>query len=275
MKSAGTYRRSLNSSVISLKTREQIEHLHRANQIVLEVLAALQEAARPGMSTLALDQLATDVCRRRKVRPAFLGLYGFPNGLCISLNEEVVHGIPSATRILREGDVVSIDYGVVYEGWYGDAAITFGIGQVSDVARRLIQATEEALYLGIAQARVGNRLHDISAAVQAHVEAAGFSVVREFVGHGIGESPHEPPQIPNYGAAGSGVRLKAGMVFALEPMVTAGDWPVRILADGWTAVTADDSLSAHFERSVVITDQGPEILGKLDEREAYGQRRRD
>ena len=167
MKSAGTYRRSLNSSVISLKTREQIEHLHRANQIVLEVLAALQEAARPGMSTLALDQLATDVCRRRKVRPAFLGLYGFPNGLCISLNEEVVHGIPSATRILREGDVVSIDYGVVYEGWYGDAAITFGIGQVSDVARRLIQATEEALYLGIAQARVGNRLHDISAAVQA------------------------------------------------------------------------------------------------------------
>jgi len=230
---------------------------------VAEVLATLKEAARAGMSTLELDDIASIVCRKHQVRPAFLGLYGFPNGLCISLNEEVVHGIPSATRVLREGDLVSIDYGVVCDGWHGDAAISFGIGRMSDLAQRLMKTTEEALYLGIEQAQVGRRLHDISAAVQTHVEAAGFSVVREFVGHGIGESPHEPPQIPNYGKGGTGVRLKAGMVFALEPMVSAGDWPVRILADGWTAVTADDSLAAHFEHSVVITDNGPEILSRL------------
>ncbi len=263
MRTSRQYRRSLNSNVISLKTREQVEHLRRANQIAAEVLHTLKQAARPGMSTLALDEIASEVCRKHRVRPAFLGLYGFPNGLCISLNEEVVHGIPSADRILREGDLVSVDYGVVCEGWYGDAAISFGLGVMTPVAERLMQTTEESLYVGIEQARVGRRLHDISAAIQTHVEAAGFSVVREFVGHGIGESPHEPPQIPNYGKAGTGVRLKAGMVFALEPMVTAGGWPVRILADGWTAVTADGSLAAHFEHSVVITENGPEILSKL------------
>ena len=254
----------MNSKVINLKTREQVEYLRRANRIVAEVLQTLKEAAKPGMSTLDLDEVAMDVCRRHQVKPAFLGLYGFPNSLCISLNEEVVHGIPSAERMLREGDLVSVDYGVIYNGFYGDAAISFGIGDISEQARRLMEVTERSLYEGIEQMRIGNRLFDISAAIQHYVESHGFSVVREFVGHGIGAEPHEPPQIPNFGKAGTGPRLKAGMVFSLEPMVTAGDWRVKVLADDWTAVTVDGSLAAHFEHSVVITEDGPEILSTLE-----------
>ena len=254
----------MDNKVISLKTREQIEYLYCANQIVAEVLQAVAEAAKPGVNTLELDEVAMGLCRKEKVDPAFLGLYGYPRSLCISLNDEVVHGIPSAKRVLRDGDLVSLDFGVIYKGWYGDAALSFGVGTVSDLAKRLMNATEQSLYLGIEQARVGKRLGDVSAAIQAHVEASGFSVVREFVGHGIGQEPHEPPQIPNFGKVGTGVRLKAGMVLAFEPMVTAGDWPVHVLDDGWTAVTSDGSLAAHFEHSVAITEDGPRILSKLE-----------
>ncbi|HPQ69514.1 MAG TPA: type I methionyl aminopeptidase [bacterium] len=254
----------MNSKVISLKTPEQVEKLRRANRIVAEVLQQLKERAAAGMSTQDLDDLSVDICHRHKVKPAFLGLYGYPRALCISLNEEVVHGIPSKERILREGDLVSVDFGVIYDGFYGDAAISFGIGRVDDETTRLMNVTEESLMRGIEQARVGNRLYDISAAVQRHVERHGFSVVRDFVGHGIGSEPHEPPQVPNFGTPGTGVRLKAGMVLALEPMVAAGDWPIRMLADGWTAVTADGSLAAHFEHSIVINEDGPEILSQLD-----------
>ncbi len=253
----------MNNNVINLKTPEQVERLRRANRLVAEVLAALRDAAAPGMSTLDLDRLAVDFCRQRHVRPAFLGLYGFPKSLCISLNDEVVHGIPSAKRLLRDGDLVSIDYGVVYEGMYGDAALSFGVGRVSELAERLMRTTEEALYLGIAQARAGNRVGDISAAVQRHAEAAGFSVIRDLVGHGVGAAPHEGPQVPNFGQAGSGVRLRAGMALAIEPMVAAGHWAIRILDDEWTAVTADGSLAAHFEHSIFIAEEGPEILSQL------------
>ena len=257
--------RSLNSKVITTKTPEQIEHLRRANRIVAEVLAALAASAKAGMSTLDLDEIAMSLCRKHRVQPAFLGLYGFPKSLCVSLNEEIVHGIPSARRILKDGDLVSVDFGVIYQRLYGDAAISFGIGRMTDQAQKLLKVTEEALYLGVDQTRVGRRLSDISVAIQRHVESNGFSVVREFVGHGIGTEPHEPPQVPNYVVArGFNMRLKAGMVLALEPMVTAGDWAVRILDDGWTAVTVDASLAAHFEHSVLITDQGPEILSKLN-----------
>jgi methionyl aminopeptidase len=253
----------LNSSVINLKTPEQVERLRRANRHVAEILATLREVAAVGMSTLDLDRMAQDLCKQRKVRPAFLGLYGFPKSLCISLNEEVVHGIPSARRLLREGDLVSIDFGVVYEGMYGDAALSFGIGPMSELAERLMRTTEESLYLAIAQARPGNRIGDISAAVQRHAEAAGFSVIRDLVGHGVGAAPHEGPQVPNFGNPGQGVRLRAGMALALEPMVAAGNWAIDILDDGWTAVTADGSLAAHFEHSIFIAEDGPEILSQV------------
>jgi methionyl aminopeptidase len=252
----------LNNSVITLKTPDQVERLRRANRIVAEILATLREAAAPGMSTLDLDKLAVQLCRQHRVKPAFLGLYGFPKALCVSLNSEVVHGIPQAKRLLREGDLVSLDFGVVYDDMWGDAALSFGIGAVSDTAARLMQATEESLYRGVEEAKAGNRVGDISAAVQEHVEARGFAVVRDFVGHGVGLGPHEPPQVPNFGVRGSGVRLRVGMVLALEPMVTAGHWGVRVLDDGWTAVTEDGSLAAHFEHSVYVGERGPEILSR-------------
>jgi methionyl aminopeptidase len=254
----------LNKNVVILKSEAQIDNLRSANRIVAEVLAVLKDQAAAGMSTLDLDKLAMDMCRKHKVKPAFMGLYGFPRSLCVSLNSEVVHGIPSAKRLLADGDIVSVDFGVIFEGMYGDAAISFGIGKVSDQAARLMKVTEASLYCGIDAARVGNRIPDISRAVQEHVERAGFSVVRDFVGHGVGIGPHEPPQIPNFlGRSTPNLRLKAGMTLALEPMVNAGHWGVRVSDDGWTAVTEDGSLSAHFEHSIVITDDGPEILSKL------------
>ena len=199
---------------------------------------------------------------KEKARSAFKGYNGYPAVLCTSVNEEVVHGIPSG-RVLREGDILSLDFGAIYDDYYGDAAITLPIGRTSEEAERLLRVAEEALYLAIDQARPGNRLQDISAAVQGHVESHGFSVVRDFVGHGIGQRLHEKPQIPNFGEAGRGVRLKPGMTLAIEPMINAGGYEVRVLQDGWTAVTQDGSLSAHFEHSVAVTENGPYILSKL------------
>lgn len=235
-----------------------------SNAIVAEVLETLREKIRPGIATIELDELARQMVCARKAEPAFLGYRGYPFSLCVSVNNEVVHGLPSATRILKEGDIVSLDFGAVYDGYYGDAAITVPTGKVSAEAELLIRTTEEALYLGIQEARVTNRLYDISHAIQKHAGNRGFSVVRQFVGHGIGTALHEPPEVPNYGQPGQGIRLQAGMVLAIEPMVNAGSHEVTILGDGWTAVTKDGSLSAHFEHCVAITEDGPHILSRLD-----------
>lgn len=249
--------------MIHLKSPREIQVMRDANRIVAEILAELKEQIAPGINTMELNEIGESLAAKRNARPAFKGYNGFPYALCASINEEVVHGMPSLKRILREGDIISLDFGVVHKDFYGDAAITVPVGQVDDMSRELIQATEEALYRGIAQAAAGNRLSDISHAIQSHVEAKGFSVVREFVGHGIGRSLHESPQIPNYGSPGLGVRLKPGMVLAIEPMINQGEYGVEILGDGWTAVTKDRSRSAHFEHSIAITENGPEILSEL------------
>lgn len=236
--------------------------METANRIVAEILERIKERVRPGVETLELNELAEEMCRRRKVQPAFKGYRGYPRSICISINEEIVHGIPGPRR-LKEGDLVSLDFGVKYDGYYGDAAVTVAVGQVSDKARRLLEATENSLYAGITWMKVGGHLSDISHAVQTVVEEAGFSVIREFVGHGIGRSLHEDPQIPNFGPPGRGPLLQPGMTFAIEPMTSAGAWKVKILKDGWTAVTQDGSLAAHFEHSVALTEKGVLILSRL------------
>ena len=253
---------------IVLKNSDQIEKLRAANLIVWEVHQELAEMLRPGVSTAELDERARKLCESAKAKPAFLGypahkpgIADFPGVLCTSVNEEIVHGIPG-DRVLKEGDIISIDFGCQKDGFFGDAAVTHPIGKVTPEAERLLQVTEESLACAIEQCVVGKRLGDISHAVQTRVEAAGFGIVREFVGHGIGEAMHEPPHVPNFGKSGRGRRLKAGMVLAIEPMVTAGDFSVKLRSDGWTAVTADASLSAHFEHSVAICDKGPYILSK-------------
>jgi len=249
--------------LINLKSPQEIEVMRDANRIVAEILAELTAQIAPGITTMELNELGERLAAKRNARPAFKGYNGFPYALCASVNEEVVHGMPSRKRILREGDIVSLDFGVIHREYYGDAAITVPVGQVDEQSRALIRATEKALYQGIAQAVAGNRLTDISHAIQSHVEGKGFSVVREFVGHGIGRSLHESPQIPNFGPPGLGVRLRPGMVFAIEPMINQGEHEVEILEDGWTAVTKDRSRSAHFEHSIAITKNGPDILSKL------------
>ncbi|MEW6327451.1 MAG: type I methionyl aminopeptidase [Thermodesulfobacteriota bacterium] len=249
---------------IILKSPWENEKMRVSNAIVAEILEALRGKITPGIATIELDELARQMVRARKAEPAFLGYRGYPFSLCVSVNNEVVHGLPAATRILKKGDIVSLDFGAVYDGYYGDAAITVPVGEVSAEAELLIRTTEEALYLGIQEARVTNRLYDISYAIQKHAESRGFSVVRQFVGHGIGTALHEPPEVPNYGQAGQGIRLQAGMVLAIEPMINAGSYEVTILSDGWTAVTKDGSLSAHFEHCVAITEDGPCILSRLD-----------
>jgi methionyl aminopeptidase len=252
--------------VISLKSPREIEIMRRANVIVAEVLQELAQKVLPGVTTLELDELAEERTLQKKAVPAFKGysVAGrvFPRSLCVSINEEIVHGIPSH-RVLREGDIVGLDYGVIYEGFYGDAAVTVGVGKVSGEAKRLMEVTERSLYTGIEQLRVGNRLGDLGAAVQQVAESAGFSVVRAFVGHGIGKRLHEEPPVPNFGEPDRGIRLKEGMVLAIEPMVNAGGHEVEIKEDGWTAVTKDGSLAAHFEHSVAITKNGPYILSQL------------
>jgi methionyl aminopeptidase len=251
---------------IELKSSEEIEKMSRASRIVAEVLAALRHQIKPGMTTEELDRFAEKFILERGGKPAFKGYQVrdkvYQHTLCVSVNDEVVHGIPSS-RVLTEGDIVGLDVGVVVDGYYGDAAITVPVGAISDGARRLLQVTEEALHRGIAQAIVGNRISDISHAVQSHAEGANFSVVTEFVGHGIGRRLHEEPQVPNYGEPGKGPRLRPGMTLAIEPMVNMGQPETRLLADGWTAVTRDRSLSAHFEHTIVVTDAGPRILTKL------------
>ncbi|MCJ7494418.1 MAG: type I methionyl aminopeptidase [Deltaproteobacteria bacterium] len=247
---------------IILKSPQEIEKMRRSNQIVAEILAEMKTSARPGVTTRELDELAEALLAKLKAHSAFKGYNGYPAALCTSVNEEVVHGIPS-NRVLKEGDILSLDFGAIYDGFYGDAAITLPIGSISTEAEQLLRVTEEALYLAIDQARPENRLMDISAAIQRHVESHGFSVVRDFVGHGIGKHLHEKPQVPNFGIPGRGVRLKPGMTLASEPMINAGGCEVMIREDGWTAVTKDGSLSAHFEHSVAVTENGPAILSKL------------
>lgn len=248
--------------MIVLKTPAEIEKMRVANQMVAEILSGVRELVVPGVTLIELDAYAEREALKRKAKPAFKGYSGFPFSLCCSVNEQVVHGMPSA-RVLVPGDIVSVDFGVIYGGFYGDSAITVPVGQVSQAAARLIKVTEESLYRAIECADTSHRLSDISHAVQAHVEARGFSVVRDFVGHGIGKELHEGPQIPNFGAPGRGPKLKVGMVLAIEPMINEKGFDVKVLEDGWTAVTCDGGLSAHFEHTVAITDNGPLILSKI------------
>jgi methionyl aminopeptidase len=245
--------------MIVCKSPAELARMRAANQVVADVLVELRGLARPGVTTAELDAFAEARVREAGGVPAFKGYHGFPATLCISVNEEVIHGIPGP-RALQDGEIVSIDLGVVVDGFYGDAAITVPVGSVSRDADTLMRVTEESLYLGIEQARVGNRVSDIGLAVQRHVEAHGFSVVREFVGHGVGRALHEEPQVPNYGPGGRGPRLAEGMTLAIEPMVAMGKAAVKVLGDGWTAITRDRSLAAHFEHTVAVTAAGPVIL---------------
>ncbi len=249
--------------MVILKSPEEIEKIRQSNIIVADILNELRGMVKPGIKTMALNRYSEELALRKGAKPAFKGYRGYPFSLCVSVNSEVVHGMPS-NRVLKTGDLISLDFGIYYNGYYGDSAITVSVGEVSDVAARLSSITKESLYNGIKEARAGNRLGDISAAVQEHVEASGFSVVRDFVGHGIGKNLHEDPQIPNFGIRGKGIELKPGMVFAIEPMVNEGTYKVKVLDDGWTVVTADGKLSAHFEHSVAITEDGPVILSRVD-----------
>ncbi len=237
--------------------------MYQANQVVAGTLQMLRDHIRPGISTYSLDRLAEEYCRSHGARPAFKGYRGFPASLCISINEQVVHGIPSKRVRLKEGDIVSIDFGTCYQGYYGDAALTVPVGHISDDIQRLLDVTREALYRGIDQVRIGNRIGDISRAIQEYVEAAGFSIVRQFVGHGIGSRLHEPPEVPNYVQQQPSPRIIEGMVVAIEPMVNMGTYKVKILRDRWTVITADRKPSAHFEHSVAATKDGPLVLSQF------------
>jgi methionyl aminopeptidase len=248
--------------LIILKSSGEIERMKVPCRIVAEILQILKNEIKPGVTTMSLNNLAETEAKKRKARPAFKGYSGYPYSLCCSVNEEVVHGMPS-NRVLVDGDILSIDYGVIFGGFYGDAALTVPIGNVTKIALDLINSTERSLYSAIEVIKPGNRLSDISHAVQSYVEARGYSVVREFVGHGIGRNLHESPQIPNFGLPGRGVVLKKGMVLAIEPMINERGAEVKVLGDGWTAVTCDNSLSAHFEHTVAITENGYEILTQL------------
>ena len=246
--------------MIVCRSMAELERMRVAGRLVGEVLTELSALVAPGVTTAELDELAEKRILQAGATPAFKGYHGYPATICASINEEVIHGIPSGRRVLNEGDVISIDVGASLDGYYGDSAITLPVGQVSEQAAMLLRVTEEALYKAIERVQVGARVSDIGHAVQQHVEAYGFSVVREFVGHGIGQRMHEEPQVPNYGEPGRGPRLTEGMVLAIEPMVNAGKPAVKVLTDGWTAVTRDGSLSAHFEHTVAVTADGPWIL---------------
>ncbi|AOY75083.1 type I methionyl aminopeptidase [Clostridium formicaceticum] len=248
--------------MIYMKSRQEIEIMRRAGKIVAETHELLKEAIKPGVTTKELDVMAEDHIRKRGATPAFKGYGGFPASICTSINHEVVHGIPGLKR-LEDGDIISIDIGALYEGYYGDAAKTHAVGNVSEEAEKLIKITRESFYEGMKYAFEGNRLSDISHAIQAYVEKEGFSVVRNYVGHGIGTKMHEEPQVPNYGPPGKGPRLQSGMVLAIEPMINAGTYEVKVLSDGWTVITLDGKYSAHYEHTIAITNGEPEILTVL------------
>ena len=251
--------------MITIKTKEEIEKIRKANQIVAFTLNELSKIVKPGITTIELDRLAEKIIRDKGATPAFKGYRGFPASLCASVNEEVVHGIPKK-RKLKEGDIISLDLGSCLNGYYGDAAITLPVGNVDEKATLLMRVTKEALYKGIEKARVGNHLYDISFAIQQWAESHGFSVVRDFVGHGIGRQLHEDPKVPNYGLPNRGPLLKEGMVIAIEPMINEGRWEVKVLNDGWTVVTIDGKRSAHFEHTIAITNDGPKILSELNKK---------
>ncbi|MDX6768682.1 MAG: type I methionyl aminopeptidase [Elusimicrobiota bacterium] len=250
----------LMKKAVEAKTREELAVMRQAGAIVGDILQLLAAKIESGVTTGQIDSWARAEIKARGAKPAFLGYHGFPGVICLSVNNEVVHGIPSDKRALKDGDIFGVDFGVVVDGWFGDSAVTIGVGKISPEAERLIRVTRESLEKGIAAATADARVGDIGAAVQAHAEAAGYSVVREFVGHGIGRALHEEPPVPNYGKAGTGPRLKPGMTIAIEPMVNAGAAAVRTLEDGWTAVTQDGRLSAHFEHTVCVTDGAPVIM---------------
>ncbi|ADY54779.1 methionine aminopeptidase, type I [Syntrophobotulus glycolicus DSM 8271] len=248
--------------MIEIKTKDQIALMRKAGRIVAETLEIMREHVHPGMTTGELDRIAEDYIRKQDAIPAFKGYNGFPATLCTSLNDEVVHGIPGL-RALQSGDIISIDCGAAIQGYYGDAAVTLPVGEIEPRLANLLKITEESLKLGITQAIIGNRLFDISHAVQTFVESNGMSVVRDYVGHGIGRKMHEEPQLPNFGRPGRGPRLEVGMALAIEPMVNLGAYQVKTLDNGWTVVTKDRQASAHFEHTVAITENGPEILTRI------------
>ena len=249
--------------MIVIKSKNEIAMMREAGRIVAEVHQVLREKIKPGVSTADLDAIAYEIITKRGAKPSFKGYRGFPASICTSINQEVVHGIPNKKRVLQEGDIIAIDVGATLNGFVGDAAVTIGVGQVSEPAKRLMETTEGALMAGIAQARVGKHLDDISGAVQDYAESRGFSIVREYVGHGVGRAMHEEPQIPNYRQGKLGPQLKPGMTLAIEPMVNEGVWETRTLRDKWTVVTQDSKLSAHFEHTVAVTEGEPEILTRL------------
>lgn len=248
--------------MIILKSQREIDRMRKSCSIVAEILEGLRSLVIPGVTTLDLDRFASAEALKRKSKCAFKGYSNFPSSLCCSLNDQVVHGIPNNSP-LKSGDIISLDFGVIYDDFYGDAAITIPVGNVTAAASKLISVTEASLYSAIQMAVPDNRLGDISSAVQKYVEARGYSVVRDFVGHGIGRNLHEDPQIPNYGLPGKGVKLRPGMVLAIEPMINEKSYEVRVLEDNWTVVTCDGGLSAHFEHTVAITENGPEILTRI------------
>ncbi|MFI5347465.1 MAG: type I methionyl aminopeptidase [Elusimicrobiota bacterium] len=245
---------------VEVKSAGELATMRQAGAVVADILVLLSGIIKPGMTTGQIDQIAREELKKRGAKPAFLNYHGFPGVICLSINHEVVHGIPSDKRSLKDGDIIGVDFGCVIDRFYGDSAVTVGVGNISPEAAKLIKVTRESLEKGIAAVKAGARIGDIGAAVQAHAEASGYGVVREFVGHGIGRALHEEPPIPNFGKAGTGPRLKAGMTIAIEPMINLGTAEVETLADGWTAVTKDRKLSAHFEHTVAVTETGYDIL---------------
>jgi methionyl aminopeptidase len=253
--------------MVKLRSTEEIERIRESARIVAETLRLLENMAEPGVTTGEMNKAADTYIRDHGGEPSFLGYYGYPASTCISINEEVVHGIPG-DRVIQDGDVVGVDIGVLKNGYHGDAALSFAVGNAPEEARKLLRVTEECLRMAIEAFREGNRLGDVGHAVQSHAERNGYGVVRSLVGHGIGEKMHEDPQVPNYGQAGTGLKLKPGLVCAIEPMITMGGWEVETLPDQWTIVTKDGSLAAHFEHTVALTENGPEILSIVDRRDA-------
>lgn len=245
--------------MIIIKTDSEIEYMVKAGKVVAEALDTLEKHVKPGISTGELDRIAEEIILGRNAKPSFKGYYGFPASICASVNNEVVHGIPNKDRILNEGDIISIDCGAILNGYQGDAARTFPVGNVSEEAAKLIEVTKNSFFKGIEKAKVGNRLTDISAAIQEYVESYGLSIVRDYVGHGIGKNMHEDPEVPNFGRPGRGYKLSKGMCLAIEPMVNIGDFNVKVEPNKWTVVTVDGSLSAHYENTVAILDDGPKI----------------